>query len=160
MKSASSQYTPFEVMVKPAVSVRRRSASPAALYRANASPRRRSTALAGQSCFQSAAACQTLRRAFHGALPFRSRARLRSGDVRAELDRRKKYESIFVKEGVIEIDSSGNIREHLKYARAVEEIRAKAAALGYGALSQSVPITDVRGGYVGRFGGHDIYVSV
>jgi hypothetical protein len=45
------------------------------------------------------------------------------------------------------------------YAGAVAAIQAKAAALGYGAQSQSVPITGVPGGFVGRFGSNDIYVT-
>lgn len=45
------------------------------------------------------------------------------------------------------------------YLRATLEIRAKAALLGYGPESKNVPITGVPGGYVGRFGGNDIYAA-
>jgi len=79
--------------------------------------------------------------------------------ARATALRRKEYESVFLRDGVLEIDSHGGLRDYLKYSRAVEAIRAKAAALGYGAQSQAVPITSVPGGYVGRFGGNDIYAA-
>jgi hypothetical protein len=69
------------------------------------------------------------------------------------------FERVFLRDGAFEIDSHGDLRDYLKYARAVEAIQAKAVALGYGAQSQAVPITSVPGGYVGRFGGNDIYAA-
>ncbi len=79
--------------------------------------------------------------------------------ARATAERRNEFESIFIRDGMISIDSNGGIRVIVEYLHAVEVIRAKAAALGYGAQSQTVPITEVPGGYVGRFGGNDIYAA-
>ncbi|HYR10912.1 MAG TPA: hypothetical protein VEQ60_24240 [Longimicrobium sp.] len=78
--------------------------------------------------------------------------------VRAIARERNRYANIFLRDGALEIDSNG-VRDYIEYQRAVEVIRAKAAALGYGAESQAVPITSVPGGYVGRFGGNDIYAA-
>jgi hypothetical protein len=77
---------------------------------------------------------------------------------RAVARRRKEYESTFIRDGAIRLDSNG-LLEFVAWSHAVEAIRAKALALGYGALSQTVPITSVPGGYVGRFGGNDIYAA-
>ena len=73
--------------------------------------------------------------------------------------RLREYESRFVRDRVLEINANGLIPGIVEYLRAAEAIQAKAAALGYGAQSQTVPITSVPGGYVGRFGGHDIYAA-
>jgi hypothetical protein len=78
--------------------------------------------------------------------------------VQATEERRKLYETIFVRNGFIEFDQHG-ITDVLAFLRADAAIRAKAVALGYGALAQSVPVTSVPGGFVGRFGGHDIYAA-
>ena len=74
-------------------------------------------------------------------------------------ERRRHFESVFVHERILEIDANFLNPEFIEYQRAVDAIRAKAAALGYGPQSLSVPITSVPGGYVGRFGGHDIYAA-
>ncbi len=79
--------------------------------------------------------------------------------VRAMAQIRKQQESAFIRNGIIEIDSSGSYRDIQEYWRAVEAIRAKAVALGYGAQSQTIPIVSVPGGYVGRFEGNDIYAT-
>jgi hypothetical protein len=71
--------------------------------------------------------------------------------------RQSGFENAFIKDGVIAIDAHGNLKSYLEYVRAVEAIQAKAVVLGYGAQAQAVPIDSVPGGYVGRFGGHDIY---
>jgi hypothetical protein len=78
--------------------------------------------------------------------------------AQATAERRKRYESIFVHDGVIQFDQH-RIIDVLDFLRADEAIRAKAVALGYGAQAQAVPVTSVPGGYVGRFGGHDIYAA-
>jgi hypothetical protein len=72
---------------------------------------------------------------------------------------RNEYERIFLRDRVVEINANGLVPGVAEYIRAVNAIRAKAVALGYGAQAQSVPITSVPGGYVGRFGGHDIYAA-
>jgi len=74
--------------------------------------------------------------------------------------KQKEFKNAFLHDKALEIDSHGDLRDYLKYLRAVEAIRVKAAALGYGAESQAVPINSVPGGYVGRFGGNDIYAAV
>ena len=78
--------------------------------------------------------------------------------VTATNDARQRYQDIFVRDRVIQFDQNG-YRGVQEYLRAAEVIRAKAVALGYGPLSESVDITSVPGGYVGRFGGHDIYAA-
>jgi hypothetical protein len=80
--------------------------------------------------------------------------------ARATEQRRIEYERVFRRDGILEIDANGRrLPGVADYFRAVEEIQAKALALGYGAQSKAVPITSVPGGYVGRFGGHDIYAA-
>lgn len=79
--------------------------------------------------------------------------------ARATELRVREYESRFIRDRVIEINANGLVPGIIEYLRAAEAIQAKAAALGYGAQSQTVPITSVPGGYVGRFGGHDIYAA-
>lgn len=74
-----------------------------------------------------------------------------------EPHRKSGLENAFIKDGVVAIDAHGNLKSYLDYARAVEAIQAKAVVLGYGAEVQAVPIDSVPGGYVGRFGKHDIY---
>jgi hypothetical protein len=71
---------------------------------------------------------------------------------------RKGLKRAFIDRGFIEFDSNG-FNDLSKYSAAANAIRAKAAALGYGAEANSVEITAVPGGYVGRFGGNDIYAS-
>jgi hypothetical protein len=78
--------------------------------------------------------------------------------AQAIAEQRKVYEGIFVRGGVIEFDQH-RIHDLFTFLRADEAIRAKAVALGYGAAAQAVPVTSVPGGYVGRFGGHDIYAA-
>lgn len=78
--------------------------------------------------------------------------------IQAIAEQRKLYEGIFIGGGSIEFDQH-RIVDLLAFLRADEAIRAKAVALGYGAEAQTVPVTFVPGGYVGRFGGHDIYAT-
>lgn len=79
--------------------------------------------------------------------------------ARATEQRLREYENRFLRDRVFEINANGALPKIGEYLRAVEAIRAKAVALGYGAEAQTVPITSVPGGYVGRFGGHDIYAA-
>lgn len=64
----------------------------------------------------------------------------------------------FIHDGVVEI-IRGRAASFASYLHAVDVIRKKAAALGYGPEADAVPIDYVTGGYVGRFGGHDIYAA-
>lgn len=73
-------------------------------------------------------------------------------------DPKKALKQAFIDGGFMEFDSNG-LNDLIKFSAAYRAIRDKAAALGYGAASNSVEITAVPGGYVGRFGGNDIYAS-
>jgi len=74
------------------------------------------------------------------------------------VDTRDRYEGLFIRDGFIQVDQH-RFHDTLEFVRADGAIRAKAVALGYGAQAQAVAVTSVPGGYVGRFGGHDIYVA-
>jgi LGFP repeat len=78
--------------------------------------------------------------------------------IRAD-QRQEKFRKAFVLDGSVSIDPNGEIFSIFVYSQAVNAIQAKAAALGYGAQSQSVPVTGVPGGYVGRYPNNDIYSS-
>lgn len=73
--------------------------------------------------------------------------------------RQEKFKKAFVLDGSVSIDPNGEIFSIFVYTQAVSAIQAKAAALGYGAQSNSVPVTGVPGGYVGRYPNNDIYSS-
>lgn len=92
-------------------------------------------------------------------LGFRTYTSDAAEEVSLRAERSRAWKEAFLKNGVLEIDSHGGVADYLKYARAVDAIRAKAATLGYGPGSEAVPILPVPGGYVGRFGGHDIYAA-
>jgi hypothetical protein len=76
----------------------------------------------------------------------------------AIIERGKLYEGLFVRDGVIQLNQHG-LLSVLEFLRADAAIRAKAVALGYGVEAQAVAVESVPGGYVGRFGGHDIYAA-
>jgi hypothetical protein len=79
-------------------------------------------------------------------------------EAEALAQRRNLYQRTFISGGAIELDSSGAIRSILEERRAIEAIQKKAAALGYGEQA-TVSFLSVAGGYVGRYGGHDIYAA-
>lgn len=82
-----------------------------------------------------------------------------NGRAHLSAEKSKALKDAFIHHGMVEIDAHGGFADYLKYARAADAIRAKAAALGYGVAAQAVPILPAPGGYVGRFGGHDIYAA-
>ena len=72
---------------------------------------------------------------------------------------RQQHQDAFIQNGSLSVDPNGTIFSIFAYNSAVTAIAAKAAALGYGAQSQSVAVTGVPFGYLGRYSGHDIYFS-
>lgn len=65
----------------------------------------------------------------------------------------------FFRKGRLDFLPHGRVADDLGYRESARAIREKAVQLGYGDMVQSVPIRSVAGGYVGRFGGHDIYAA-
>jgi hypothetical protein len=81
-----------------------------------------------------------------------------SDERRAQAARRAALVHAFIEHGAAEFDSN-LYSDILKFNAASQAIRAKAASLGYGLAANTVEITAVPGGFVGRFGGNDIYAS-
>ncbi len=70
---------------------------------------------------------------------------------------REDLKHAFINEGFAELSANHNI-SIAAVVWASSAIRAKAAALGYTNVD-AVEITSVPGGFVGRFGGNDIYAA-
>lgn len=81
-----------------------------------------------------------------------------SDERSAQAARREALVQAFIEHGSAEFDSN-RYSDILKFNAASRAIRAKAASLGYGPTANTVEITAVPGGFVGRFGGNDIYAS-